>query len=259
MLDFDALTLFLYISARMSGFVLFNPIFGRGGLPGLFKAGLILTLSISVYGTQAQAVPVPESLLELSLRLFLELGAGLLVGFIMRFFFFIPEEAGEIVDTQMGMSMGRTYDPGAQASMTNTSNLLNAMMVLIFFACNGHITLLRILCTSGEIIPFGRAALGDAAANRAVELFAQCALLGLKLSFPILAAELMGQIGMGVLMKVIPQINVFVINIELKVIIGLAMLLLLLPVMGDFLLEMENSMLTQLRLALDLAHETVLP
>ena len=92
-------------------------------------------------------------------------------------------------------------------------------------------------------MPYGAAAMGDAVANRVVELFAECALLAIKLSLPILATELMGQVGMGILMKVIPQINVFAINIELKVIIGLAMLLLMLAPFSEYLLSVESQML----------------
>jgi len=251
MFDWGAFTLLMYITMRMSGFVLFNPILGRNGIPSMFKAGMILALAVSVYGAQAQtAVQVPRSLLELALRLLLELGVGGVVSLIMRFFFYIPDQGGELVDTQMGMSMGKMYDPGAQSSMTSTASMLNAMMVLLFFECNGHITLLRLMCTSGEIVPFGQAALGEAVANRAVELFTECALLAVKVSFPVLAAELMGQFGMGILMRAIPQINVFAINIELKVIIGEVMLLVMIAPMGDFLLEAEAAMLSELRAVL---------
>ena len=70
---------------------------------------------------------------------------------------------------------------------------------------------------------------------------------------PILAAELLGQIGMGVLMKVIPQINVFAINIELKIIIGLGLLLLLLVPFSEFFMEVERDMLRSLEEILHLA------
>lgn len=50
MVDWTELTLFLYVTARMSGFVLFNPILGRRGLPGIFRAGLVLVLAVSVMG-----------------------------------------------------------------------------------------------------------------------------------------------------------------------------------------------------------------
>ena len=58
--------------------------------------------------------------------------------------------------------------------------------------------------------------------------------------------ELLGEVGMGVLMKAIPQINAFVINIELKVIIGLLLFFLLLTPINEFLLELESGMLSEL-------------
>ena len=82
--------------------------------------------------------------------------------------------------------------------------------------------------------------------NALLELFVECVLLAVKLAMPILAAELLGQMGMGILMKVIPQINVFSINIELKVIIGLMLLLLLLYPFSEFLLAAERSMLNSM-------------
>ena len=70
---------------------------------------------------------------------------------------------------------------------------------------------------------------------------------------PILAAELIAQVGMGVLMKVIPQINVFAINIELKVIVGLALLLVLTVPFSEFLLQAEAAMLNALHDVLTLS------
>ena len=86
----------------------------------------------------------------------------------------------------------------------------------------------------------------------AAELFIECFLLAVKLAAPILAAELLGQVGMGILMKVIPQINVFAINIELKVIIGLTLLMLFMAPVSEFLLDAENEMLLAVRNMLEL-------
>ena len=84
---------------------------------------------------------------------------------------------------------------------------------------------------------------GNAVYSAALEIFIECTVLAVKLCLPILAAELIGQLGMGILMKMIPQINVFSINIELKVIIGLLMLWMLIMPFSEFLLEVENNML----------------
>ncbi|NCC67843.1 MAG: type III secretion protein [Clostridia bacterium] len=252
MIDWNDLTLFLYILMRMSGFILFNPIFGRNNIPGYFKAAMVLLLAVSVNSMYAGSVETPSTIIELSLRLILELGLGFVVAIIMQIFFYIPQQAGEVVDTQMGMSMAKTYDSGSHASMTSTATLLHLLMMFLFFAANGHITLLSIMMTSGDIVPYGAASLGDAIANRVMELFIECTILAVKLCLPILAAELLGQIGMGILMKVIPQINVFAINIELKVIVGMVMLLLLIAPFSQFLLSVESTMLTEIEQALSL-------
>lgn len=249
LINWDSLTLFLYITARMSGFVLFTPLFSRANIPRYFKAGFIMLLSISVGYAYTGAATTPGTLLELMVRLLLELGLGFFIGMIMQIFFYIPVLAGTIMDEQMGLSMAQTYDPSFQGNMTPSANLLNVFSMLLFFAANGHYTLLRLMLTSGELLPFGTVSLGEAAAERLVEIFVDCTLLGIKLCMPILAAELMGQVGMGILMKVIPQINVFAINIELKVLVGTTLLFLLISPFSEFILEFENDMLGQIQLA----------
>ena len=127
-----------------------------------------------------------------------------------------------------------------------TGSLLNILLILDFFAENGHYTLLRILVTSGEVLPYGTASFGQSVASLVAELFLTCMVLAVKLSLPILAAELLGEIGMGILMKAIPQINAFVINIELKVLIGLGLFFLFLTPINEFLLGAEVQMLSSL-------------
>lgn len=247
MIDWTELALFLYITARMSGFVLFNPILGRQNIPGIFRSGLILVLSVFVFSFAGQGgVRVPGSIIELSLCILLELTLGYLLGLVMNFFLYIPQLAGHAIDTQMGMTMNQVYDASARANLSVSGMLLNTLMLLLFFAGNGHHTLLRIMLTSQEIVPFGAVTLGTDVVNALLELFVECTVLAVKLCMPILAAELIGQLGMGVLMKVIPQINVFSINIELKVLIGLALLLMLIAPFSEFLLEAERTMLNSI-------------
>ena len=247
MIDWAQLTLFIYVSARVGGFIIFNPMLGRRNIPNSFRTGMILVLSIFVMSITTQQVQVPVGTAELAVRLVLELAVGLLLGLAVSFFFYIPQMAGLMVDTQMGMTMNQIYDAGSQANMSVTGTLLNVLMTLLFFAAGGHLTLLRIFLTSGEIVPYGEVAFGLPAYNYMLELFIECTILAVKMCMPVLAAELIAQVGMGILMKVIPQINVFAINIELKVIVGLALLLVLTAPFSEFLLKAESDMLIALR------------
>ena len=246
MIDEGALTQFLFITARMSGFVLFNPILGRQNIPGNFRAGFILVLSVFTYSVTGGRADIPPMATALLVSMLLELVLGFVLGMVVSIFFYIPQLAGHAIDTQMGMTMSQIYDSGSQSNMSVTGVLLNTMMTLLFFAANGHHTLLRIIITSGEVVAYGGVSIGPNVADAMLKLFVECTLLAVKLCMPILAAEMIGQLGMGVLMKVIPQINVFSINIELKVIIGLALLLMLLVPFSEFLLSAEREMLNDM-------------
>lgn len=247
MIDWAELTLFLYITARVSGFILFNPILGRSNIPAAFRSGMVLVLSVFVASVSSQTVSVPAGTAEFVVRMLLEMGLGLLLGMAVNFFFYIPQLAGSMIDTQMGMTMNQMYDPGTSANMSVTGQILNLLMTLLFFAAGGHLTLMRIFLTSEEIVPLGAASFGLPAYQYLLELFVECSVLAIKLCMPILAAELIAQVGMGVLMKVIPQINVFAINIELKVIVGLALLFVLVIPFSEFMLAAEQAMLDSLR------------
>lgn len=253
MIDWAELTLFIFITARVSGLILFNPILGRSNIPAMFRTGMILVLSVFVASVTTQQAEIPNSVVEMAVRMMLELAVGFLLGMAVSFFFYIPQLAGTMVDTQMGMTMNQMYDAGAQANLSVSGQLLNILMTMLFFAAGGHLTLLRIFLTSEQIVPYGQIAIGVPAYQYMLELFVECTVLGVKMCMPILAAELVAQVGMGVLMKVIPQINVFAINIELKVIVGLALLFILIIPFSEFLIQAESDMLRSLREILTLS------
>lgn len=248
MFEWQELTLFLYIVARVSGFVLFNPVLGRKTIPSLVRAGFILVLAFFILSITSQTVATPPNTVAFGIRLLLELSIGFVLGMMMQFFFFIPQMAGLLIDTQMGLTMNQIYDAGSQTNLSVTSVFLNIMMTLLFFAANGHHTLMRIIVSSADLIPYGTMTMNYTTLTEAMlELFISCVILAVKMSMPIIAAELLGQIGMGMLMKAIPQINVFTINIELKVIIGLVLLLVLLSPLSEFFLQLELEMLNKMQ------------
>ena len=252
MLDWPELTLFLFVTARVGGFVLFNPILGRTNIPAAFRTGMALVLSVFVTSVTEQRPAQPSGLAEFMVLMLLEIFIGFLLGMAVNFFFYIPQLAGSMIDTQMGMTMNQMYDAGSAANMSVTGQILNVLMLLLFFAGGGHLTLLRMFITSEQIVPFGQVAVGLPAYQLLLELFVECTVLSVKLCMPVLAAELIAQVGMGVLMKVIPQINVFAINIELKVIVGLALVLVLTVPFSEFLLQAELAMLNALHDVLSL-------
>ena len=236
-------TLFSLILMRMSGFILLNPILGRRNIPMQVKAGFIFVLTLTVYSFSAGDAFDIANPLEYGFLLLKEFAAGYVIGYVTELFFFVITFAGYVMDFQMGLSMSTVYDPQSNTQVPITGSLLQAFYVLLFFAVDGHLALMKILLQSAEIVPYGGIVITQNLALRVIDLFSECVIMGIKFAFPILAAEFLIEIGVGILNKIVPQINIFVINIQLKVIVGLGLLVFLISPIGEYLYNLVTVMI----------------
>lgn len=239
--------LFSLIFIRMSGFILLNPVLGRRNIPMIIKAGVIICLSIIVWTASPSKEIGIDSTLEFGILLIKEFLLGYLLGFVMELFFLVIVYAGAVIDFQMGLSMSTIYDVqhGTQVALTGT--ILNVYYMLLFFAVDGHVALMKILLESGKIVPYGAFTISDMSSQAILTIFIECILLAVKLAFPIIAIEFLAEMGVGILMKMIPQINIFIVNIQLKIIIGfIVLLILIIPIentLGTIITKMLNEMI----------------
>lgn len=241
--DMRQLVLFSLILMRMSGFILMNPIFGRRNIPAQVKGGMVMVLTLLIYSYSSANVPEPVTSVEFAGLLLKEFAMGCVVGFVMELFFLVITFAGSVADFEMGLSMAAIYDPQSNAQVALTGSLYNVYLMMLFFAVDGHLALLKILVTSADVVPYGQAAIGAEASWAVLEIFIQCIVMAMKFAFPIIAIEFLTEIAVGILMKMIPSINVFVVNIQAKVLIGLLMLVFLFSPMSDYLGKVINQML----------------
>lgn len=236
--------LFTLIFMRMTGFVVLNPLLGRKGVPGYFQAGLSLFLSFLMYSAMAgQRVEIVNAF-QYGVLLARELAVGFVLAFVMELFFLAVTYAGSVMDYQMGLSMATVYDPQSNAQQAISGGIWNTYMSLLFFAVNGHLSLIRIFWLSFETAPVGMLQFSPGLAQNILSIFSRCIVLALQFSFPLIALELLTEFAVGVMMKTIPQINIFVINIQAKIIIGLLILLFLFSPMSEFINRLIREMFT---------------
>ncbi len=237
------LFLFSLIVMRMSGAIALNPIFSQSGLPRTARAAFILVLSVMLYLSFPDAASVrPDSLIQYGAALLMELFFGLTLGFAMELSLMTVRFGTSIMDAVMGLNMAQVYDPIHGSQMTITAGLYNAFLVLLFFASNGHLRLLAIYFNSAREVPFGTVTFRPELAAAVLDMFREGILLGMQLAFPIIAMELLAETAVGILMRMIPQINVFSINFQMKIIVGLFMLLFMFSPMSDKLYAILNDM-----------------
>lgn len=206
-------------------------------------SGFIFVLTLTVYSFSAGDAFDIANPLEYGILLLKEFAAGYVIGYVTELFFFVITFAGYVMDFQMGLSMSTVYDPQSNTQVPITGSLLQAFYVLLFFAVDGHLALMKILLQSAEIVPYGGIVITQNLALRVIDLFSECVIMGIKFAFPILAAEFLIEIGVGILNKIVPQINIFVINIQLKVIVGLGLLVFLISPIGEYLSNLVTVMI----------------
>lgn len=243
MIDTQHLMLFSLILMRISGCILFNPILGRKNIPATAKAGFIMVLAYVVYTVSGETRVEAVTAVQYGILLLKEFAVGYGVGFVINLFLYFIIFAGELIDLQMGISIAKLYDPQSNSSISLSATLYNAVFLLLFFVTDGHLALIKILISSGNILPYGDIFIHSGISSEVINIFCQCTVLAIKFSFPIFAVEFLAEIGVGILMKTIPQINVFVVNIQAKLFVGLLMLLLLFLPMSSFLEEIIHLML----------------
>lgn len=243
--DYD-FTLLLFIFLRMSGCILFNPILGRKNIPAIFKVGLSLMLAVFSYQmVPAQQFEIP-SFLVFAVEGMKELLVGFIIGFVIQLFLSVILIGGENMDMQIGISMSKVYDPQSNVSMPLTASMINAMFILLFFITNSHLTLIQVFTKLCTMVPYGSLTLRPEMFRELVSLFTLILIYAVKMSLPILAAELITELAVGLVMRAVPQIDVFVINIQLKLIIGFVIILVMVPSLAAFLERLISLMFDQI-------------
>lgn len=242
--------IFLLVLARMAGMVLVNPVFGRKGLPMMVRMGLVLSLSLFVLpAAELQAVAVSGlTTFGMAEAIIKEVMMGLAIGYVFQLFFSMLYVAGDVLDTLFGFSMGKVMDPISGIQSSVFAQFINVFFFLYFFATGSHLLMVKIFAYTYEVVPVGVTGfVSNALLSYLINLFGSVFGMVIRLMLPFAAAEFVLEVTMGVLMKLIPQIQVFVINIQAKILLGLLLMMLFAYPVGAFLDTYISSMMTEVQ------------
>lgn len=247
---------YLMVTARISGIFTFNPIFSRQNVPMRIKVGATLALSIvaASYMGNDTVQYVFHGVPGFVMTLLKELAIGLVLGFMTNLILTVIVYAGELMDNQIGFGMAKAMDPMTGIQMPVFANLFNYMFILYFFIIGGHLKYIELFVTSYDILPMNYGFDLDSInlAYYIANYFNTVLILAVKFAMPIIAAELITEFVIGVMMKAVPTIQIFVVNIQLKIVVGLMVLLAVARPMSDYLEYLLDIMFTNLNSALGL-------
>jgi len=239
--------LFLLVFIRVSGLFFITPVFGVRSVPIVFKIGLTLFMSYIVIGFDTLPADLRlDTFVQIAYYAVSELFIGFVLGFISILAFSAISMAGQLIDTHLGFGLVHIFDPQSGMEVSLMGKFKNVLAIMIFFSIEGHHTLVRIVTGSFALIPIGNVRLQQVANWGLVELFIGYFELAIQIAIPVIAASIIVEMVFGIIVRTVPQMNIFVLGIPIKIVIGLIALYFLIPVfvslMGELFSDMLESM-----------------
>lgn len=244
----EDLEYFLLILVRITMFIYIAPFFGDRGVPQRMKIGLSFFLSIIVYSFIPRQIVSYQTILGYASIVLKEGIVGLLIGYAANICNSIIYFAGKVIDMEIGFSMVTIFDPQRNEQVTISGSFYSYLVLLLMVVTNMHHFIVRTLIDSFQLIPVSRAIIQwDSLFSSMLTYMQDYLVIGFRIILPIFAVILMLNVILGILAKAAPQMNMFVIGMQLKILLGLMVMFLtvmLLPSISNFIfLEMKKMML----------------
>jgi len=230
--DITWLIAILLISIRVGAVFLFTPVFSSLQAPAHFRVLFIMALSLLI-AASVKILPIAQPLLlgDLIRAALSELVIGGLFAFGLFTVFGAFVLGGKIIDLQMGFGVATLIDPATRSEAPLMGTFLNLLAVMLFFAVDGHHMLIRGLAFSLAHIPPG-AGLTDIDPAVVISQFGAMFVYGLIIVAPALFSILLLDVGLAVMARTMPQVNIFIVSIPLKIFVGLLVTAVSLHYMG---------------------------
>ena len=222
---------FALVLGRVAGVVGFAPVLGGGNVPRAVKAGLALSITL-LLAPHAALPSLRGGLVELAVAIGGEVLVGALVGFVIVALFAAVQLAGQSIGIQMGFAAASQFDPTSQSSSVVVAQFQFVVATLLFFALDGHHRAIEALAASFTRVPLLHAEFSGGVMELIFDLTAAVFVAAVSIATPVIVAMLLTNLGLGILARTLPQMNVFMVAFPLQITVGLMGIGLTLPLLA---------------------------
>jgi len=237
----DTLLPFTLLLGRVSGFMASAPAFAWKPIPVRMRAALIL--SVTIFFAMTMPVDLPPTgihWMRASLLLAQEILVGAALGLMARLAYLGVQQGGRIIGRQMGLLMAKVIDPTTGERSQPVGILFDLSFLLLFLAAGGYRLLMTVLARSYIFLPAGATPQVGLLTEGIVEAGSIMLLFALRMAAPILAAFLVLGVMLAILARVLPEMNLLVASLPLRVGLGLIMAVAILPMLDSFTADLAD-------------------
>lgn len=238
---------FLLILVRIASFFVTAPIFSMASTtPRRVKIGFAVAISLLVFPVITREPIVYESMWQFAYIIIQEAVVGVIIGFMANICMSILNLAGRIIDTEVGFAMASQYDPTSGSQVSVTANLYNYFVLLLMIITGMYQYVVRAIIDSYELVPLGGVNLNTGHFMKIIiQYITDCFVVGFRIVLPFFTVLLLLNVILGILAKVAPQMNMFVVGMQLKVMAGFLVMVVtaaLLPSVANFIFDEIKTM-----------------
>ncbi|MGC9291461.1 MAG: flagellar biosynthetic protein FliR [Acidobacteriaceae bacterium] len=216
------LTATVLVLVRISGLMVFAPIFSSQAIPRQVKIGFVLALTV-LLAPIAAAESTQPVVLGLS-SVAGELGVGFLFGYSLGLLNEMIGFAGQVLGLQFSFSLVNVLDPNSPVETPVLGQLLSLIGVLVLFAAGLDRSILAALMRSFVVVPAGQAFVAGRTGVVLMAMTGGIFLAAVQLAAPVLAATLMVELTVALMGRLSPQLPVLFVGIPVKTLVGYAVL-----------------------------------
>jgi flagellar biosynthetic protein FliR len=214
------------------------PIFSSRAFPVRARIGLALLIAIaaqpSLSGQPVISITGPEAFGAVAQQL----GIGLAIGFTVRLVFSAVELAGEVVGFQMGLNFAAFFNPSLNTQSSAVASFFGQMSTFLFIVMNGHLLVLMAIIKSFDAFPVDQNFLEAVRQLKLYSLGADLFASGLWIALPMLGMMMFVNLGLGIVSRVAPQMNIYAIGFPITLTVGLIGITVTLPMLDQPLMAL---------------------
>lgn len=239
---------FLMILVRVASFVYIAPFFGMNNTPNRLKIGFSACVAIVLYQVIMPEEPLVYSgVIEFAIIVLKEGITGLLIGFVANICNSIIVFSGKVIDMEIGLAMANMFDPTTKSPSGLTGTMYNYFIMMLLIITDMHHFILRALVDTFEIIPINGTVFDwDHLMGTMVMFMTDLMVIGFRIVLPIFACNMILSCILGIMAKVAPQMNMFAVGMQIKILMGLGIMFLtvvLLPDVANFIFNEMKKMI----------------
>lgn len=232
---------FLLILVRVSAFVFVAPFFSARGIPARYKVGFSIFLAFILFDVAPRANLEYSTVYGYAVIVMRELITGVILAFSSLICMQIGSFAGQIIDMMTGLSMVSVMDPSSNTNVTITGALYQQMLMVMLIISGMYRYLVKALADSFTVIPVnGAVPQTNFLLKTMLEFLKDYMVIGFRITLPVFIVCFTMNIVLGILAKVSPQLNMFAVGMQLKILVGLGILFLtssLMSTASDFVFD----------------------